>query len=195
MEMLINTALLTMMAAITVGIARQRNLFGAIILAGIYSFLMASILMLLDAPDVAMTEAAVGAGASTVFLIAALHLTGSREQKTMKTPVVPLFLALGVGAALVWGTVGLSPFGSPDAPIHKHVAPTYLTNVRTDSGIPNVVTAILADYRSFDTLGETVVVFTGAIGVMLLLRGSGRRRREEREAAEGKGTSETGERT
>ncbi len=186
MELLINTALLTLLAAVTIGIARQRNLFGAIILAGIYSFLMASLLILLDAVDVAMTEASVGAGVSTVFLLAALHLTRSLEQKSMKTPVVPLFVALCVGAALVWGTVGLSPFGTPDAPIHQHVAPTYLTNVVKDSGVPNVVTAILADYRGFDTLGETVVIFTGGIGVMLLLRGSGRKRREEREGAEGK---------
>jgi multicomponent Na+:H+ antiporter subunit B len=184
MELLINTALLTLLAIVTVGITRQRNLFGAVILSGIYSFLMASTFMLLDAPDVAMTEAAVGAGVSTVFLLAALHLTGSIEQKSIQTPAVPMFVALGVGAALVWGSVGLSPFGSPDAPIHQHVGPVYLANTQSDMGIPNVVTAVLADYRGFDTLGEVVVVFTAGIGVMLLLRGSGRRRREEREAAE-----------
>jgi len=44
-----------------------------------------------------------------------------------------------------------------------------------ETGVPNVVTAVLADYRSFDTLGETTVIFTAGIGVMLLLRGRRKR--------------------
>jgi multicomponent Na+:H+ antiporter subunit B len=184
MELLVNSVLLTLLAVVTVGIARQRNLFGAIILAGIYSFLMASVLIALDAVDVAMTEAAVGAGVSTVFLLAALHLTRSREQRSVHTAVLPLFVPLVVGAALVWGTIGLSPFGSPDAVIHKHVAPTYLADSKPVMGVPNVVTAVLANYRGYDTLGETAVIFTAGIGIMMLLRGPGRRRRAEREARE-----------
>jgi multicomponent Na+:H+ antiporter subunit B len=43
--------------------------------------------------------------------------------------------------------------------------------------VPNLVTAVLASYRGFDTLGEVTVIFTAGVGVMLLLgRGSGRRR-------------------
>ena len=71
--------LLTLLAAVTIGVVRTRNLFGVIVLAGIYSFLMASVLIVLDAVDVAMTEAAVGAGVSTVLLLATLHLTKSME--------------------------------------------------------------------------------------------------------------------
>lgn len=192
MELLINMVLLTLLAVVTVGISRQRNLFGAIILAGIYSFLMASLLIVLDAVDVAMTEASVGAGVSTVFLLAALHLTDSREQRSVHNSVLPMLLAVGVGAALIYGTFGLSPFGTPDAVIHKHVAPHYLTNSIKETGVPNVVTSTLADYRSFDTLGETTVIFTAGIGVMLLLRGPGRRRRAQRDAEaakSGKGAS------
>ena len=177
MELFINMVLLTMLAVVTVGISRQRNLFGAIILAGVYSFLMASLLIVLDAVDVAMTEASVGAGVSTVFLLAALHLTRSLEQRSMHRATLPMLVSLAVGAALVWGTLGLSPFGVPDAVIHKHVAPTYLADSIKDTGVPNVVTSTLADYRGYDTLGETTVIFTAGIGVMLLLRGSARRRR------------------
>jgi multicomponent Na+:H+ antiporter subunit B len=190
MEQLINMALLTLLAVVTVGIARQRNLFGAIILAGIYSFLMASVLIALDAVDVAMTEASVGAGVSTVFLLAALHLTRSLEQKSVHTAVLPLLLSLVVGAALVWGTIGLSPFGTPDAVIHKHVAPTYLADSVPVTGVPNVVTSTLANYRGYDTLGETTVIFTAGIGVMLLLRGSGRRRRIEQAREEARKAGE-----
>jgi multicomponent Na+:H+ antiporter subunit B len=174
-------ALLTMLAVVTVGIARQRNLFGVIILAGIYSFLMASLLVVLDAVDVAMTEASVGAGVSTVFLLAALHLTRSMEQKPHHSPVLPMIVAAGVGAVLVWGTIGLSPFGTADNLIHKHVAPKYLADSLKETMVPNVVTSVLADYRGYDTLGETTVIFTAGIGVMLLLKGR-RRRRSDTEA-------------
>ena len=180
MEALINMALLTLLAVVTVGIARQRNLFGVIILAGIYSFLMASLLVVLDAVDVAMTEASVGAGVSMVFLLAALHLTRSMEQKPHHSPVLPMIIAAGVGAALVWGTIGLSPFGTPDNVIHRHVAPKYLADSLRDTMVPNVVTSTLADYRGYDTLGETTVIFTAGIGVMLLLKGRRRRRTEAR---------------
>lgn len=192
METFINMVLLTLMAIVTVGIARQRNLFGVVILAGIYSFLMASVFIVLDAVDVAMTEASVGAGVSTVFFLAALHLAKRPEQKPSHTPLLPLLVSGGVGAALIWGTIGLSPFGSADAPIHLHVAPRYLAESVNETLVPNVVTSVLASYRGFDTLGETAVVFTGAIGVMLLLKG---RRRQRNEKAAGKsrtgGDSET----
>jgi multicomponent Na+:H+ antiporter subunit B len=183
-EVLINAVLLTLLAVITVAIARQRYLFGVVALAGIYSFLMASILIVLDAVDVAMTEAAVGAGVSTVFFLGALHLTRSVEQRPHHSAVLPLLVAVGVAAALIWGTIGLPPFGTPDAIIHRHVAPEYLANSVKDTMVPNVVTSTLASYRGYDTLGETTVVFTGAMGVMLLLRGrrrlgnSGTARRE-----------------
>lgn len=181
MEALINMVLLTLLAVVTVGIARQRNLFAVVVLAGIYSFLMASVMLVLDAVDVAMTEAAVGAGVSTVFLLAALHLVRSTEQKPHHTPVLPLLVVGVVGAALVWGSIGLSPFGSPDAPIHKHVAPKYLADSLKETLVPNVVTSTLADYRGYDTLGETTVVFTAGIGVMLLLRNFRRRTSSPRE--------------
>ncbi|HRD76034.1 MAG TPA: DUF4040 domain-containing protein [Hyphomicrobiaceae bacterium] len=180
-------ALLTLLAVVTVGIARQRNLFGAIILAGIYSFLMASLLVVLDAVDVAMTEASVGAGVSTVFLLAALHLARSMEQKPHHSPVLPMVVAVGVGAALFWGTVGLAPFGTPDNVIHKHVAPKYLADSLKETMVPNVVTSTLADYRGYDTLGETTVIFTAGVGVMLLLKG---RRRRKAEAQSAKARSE-----
>ncbi|MDX2201613.1 MAG: DUF4040 domain-containing protein [Hyphomicrobiaceae bacterium] len=177
METLINAVLLTLLAAITLAIVAQRSLFGVVILAGIYSLLMASVLIVLDAVDVAMTEASVGAGISTVVLLATLHLTKSREYPRPRTVVLPLFVSAVVGAALVWGTWGLPPFGTADAPIHKHTVPRYLAETIRETHVPNVVTSVLGDYRGYDTLGETTVIFTAGIGVMLLLRG--RRRKQD----------------
>ena len=175
MEAIINMALLTLLALVTVAIIAQRSLIGVVILASIYSFLMASVMIVLDAVDVALTEASVGAGISTVLLLGALHLTKTREISVPQTKIGPILLSLAVGVALVWGALVLPPFGDPNAPIHLHVAPYYLREAIIETHVPNIVTAILADYRGFDTLGETTVIFTAGIGVLLLLRGLRRR--------------------
>lgn len=174
-ETFVMMVLLTLLAAITIAIARQRNMFGVVILSGIYSFLMASVMIALDAVDVAMTEASVGAGISTVILLATLYLTGSTEYPQPRSVALPLFVSVIVGAALVWGTIGLPAFGLADAPIHTHVAPTFVEFSKRHEMPPNMVTAVLADFRSFDTLGETTVVFTAGIGVLLLLQGGWRK--------------------
>jgi multicomponent Na+:H+ antiporter subunit B len=175
MEALIVMALLTLLAVVTVAIIRQRSLFGVVILANIYSFLMASVLIVLDAVDVAMTEASVGAGVSTVILLATLHLIRTVEMRSVRPQVVPLLVAVATAGLLVWGTLGFPRFGTPEAVIHKHVAPRYLSETIKETNVPNAVTSVLASYRGYDTLGETTVIFTAGIGVMLLLRGARRR--------------------
>ena len=167
--------LLTMLAVVTIAILRQRSLFGVVILSGVYSFLMASVLIALDAVDVALTEASVGAGMSLVLMLSALHLCKSSEIKPWRSNIIPLGTSVVVGVAVVWATLSLPPFGSPDSPIQKHVAPRYLEKSIEETGVPNVVTSVLADYRGYDTLGETTVIFTAGIGVMLLLRGRRKR--------------------
>jgi multicomponent Na+:H+ antiporter subunit B len=163
-------ALLTMMAAVAVAIAVQRDLFAVVILAGAYSFLMATVLFALDAPDVAMTEASVGAGISTVLLLGALHLAKSVEMKPLRRPLLPLTVAVATGLVLAYGTLGLPAYYDPQAPIHTHVVPRYLEQGLKETGVPNIVTAVLASYRGYDTLGETTVVFTAGVGVVALLR-------------------------
>lgn len=174
------------MAIVTIGVVRVRNLFAVVILSGIYSFLMASVFIVLDAVDVAMTEAAVGAGVAIVLLLVTLYLTKTEELPPVNSFAMPLFVSAVTAAALIYGTLDLPPFGIADAPIHQHVGPYYLANSIKDTTVPNVVTAVLADYRSFDTFGEVIVVFTGAIGVLLLLKGRIRKHGSEaarREAA------------
>lgn len=163
------------MAVAVLALARNRNLFAVVVLAGVYSFLMATVLVALDAVDVAMTEAAVGAGVSTVLFLSALYLCKSEEAKPVHKPWLPLALSVAVGSALVYGTLGLPGFSDVEAPIHTHVAPRYLKDGLKETSVPNIVTAVLASYRGYDTLGETTVVFTAGAGVIALLR---RRRRD-----------------
>lgn len=162
--------------ALTVWVlGRSRSLFGVVILSGAYSFLMATVLVAMDAVDVAMTEASVGAGISTVLLLGALFLCNTEEARPVHKPWVPLLVVASVGALLVYGTFGLPEFSDPQAPIHQHVVPRYLNELKQEVAVPNVVTAVLASYRGYDTLGETTVVFTAGAGVVALLR---RRRKE-----------------
>jgi multicomponent Na+:H+ antiporter subunit B len=170
------------MAALTLGIALQRNLYAVVVLSGAYSFLMATALVALDAVDVAMTEASVGAGISTVLLLGALYLCGGEEAKPLTRPWLPLVIALVIAGALVYGTLGLPAFTDPSAPIHTHVVPRYLHDALKETGVPNVVTAVLASYRGYDTLGETTVVFTAGAGVIALLRRVRRRKSGEKKA-------------
>ena len=169
-ETAIVAALMGMLCAIAVAIAVHRNLFGVVVLFGAYSFIMATTLAALDAADVAMTEAAVGAGISTVLMLGALHLVKGLESKPTRGAIGPLVVVLLAGALVVYGTLGLPRFSDPHAPIHTHVAPRYLEQGLQETGVPNIVTAVLASYRGYDTLGETTVVFTAGIGVIALLR-------------------------
>lgn len=152
-----------------IAVLQIRDLFAVVMLSGIYSLLSASLFLDLDAVDVAFTEAAVGAGISTLLFLASLKLVGRFEQKPLYKPALALGVVLVTGALLIYGTLDMPHFGLADAPAHLHVAPRYINDSMGEVGVPNVVTSILASYRGFDTLGETVVVFTAGIGVMSLL--------------------------
>ncbi len=165
-----------MLVATAVTIIRTRKLMSAVMLMGFYSLLCSCIFMVLDAVDVAFTEAAVGAGVSTIFFLAAIAIVGRTSKPTLpgKT-VVPLIACIATGALLFYASFDMPYFGSADAPVHQHVAPRYLEDSPQEVGPPNVVTSVLASYRGYDTFGEVGVVFTAFIGVLLLL-GAGTRR-------------------
>lgn len=165
--------LLTLLAAIMIGIVRVRNLFSVVVLTGVYSFTMASVLLVLDAVDVAMTEASVGAGIATVLMLSALHLTKTEEARPVHSIALPLFVAAVTAGVLLWGVEPIPDFGDAAAPVQS-AGPDYVARSVAETGIPNVVTAVLASYRGFDTLGEVTVIFTAGIGVLLLLKRSRR---------------------
>lgn len=186
----INIALLVMLFAIGIAIARMRQLFVIVMLSGLYSLISAAWFVALDAVDVAFTEAAVGAGISTALMLGAMLLT-VREAKP--TPglfkLAPLAICIATGIVLVYASFGLPVYGDPNAAPIQHVAGDYLTDTYSDIGVPNIVTAVLASYRGFDTLGETGVIFAAGVAVALLI-GFGERSlsasRRERDEGEDK---------
>jgi multicomponent Na+:H+ antiporter subunit B len=168
---LINFTLLVILAATALAIARMRALYEATMLTALFSLVSATLFVLLDAVDVAFTEAAVGVGISTVLLLGVLALTRSWEAVTPPRRHLPALAAVILtGATLGYASQDLPAFGAADSPIQSHpVTDTYLHRSQQDIGIPNTVTAVLASYRALDTLGELVVVFTAGIAVLSLL--------------------------
>ncbi len=92
--------------------------------------------------------------------------------------ILSLIVAVITGTALIYGTLDMPKWGDPQSPASTHVSPYYLNHSLEHTATPNVVTSVLADYRGYDTFGETVVIFTAGMACILLLK-AGRRRREK----------------
>jgi multicomponent Na+:H+ antiporter subunit B len=188
---------LTLLMGLSIAAVRVRDLLAATAMLGAYSLMMAVLWCQMNALDVAFTEAAVGAGISTVLMLAALLRVGSDESKAERGPILrsPLLtmqdrvsgaterqarwrsvggvvVCLMVGAALFYGTADMPPVGDASSPANTHpqVAEHYLNKSKEEVGPPNVVTSVLGDYRGYDTMGETCVIFTAALCVLMLLR-------------------------
>ena len=165
---------LTLIAILTL---RMQHLFAVVMLSGAFSLVSALLFILFDAVDVAFTEAAVGAGVSTVLMLSTMALTSRVQKHNDQKNYIPLFVSIFAGILLIYGTLDMPNFGEENTPSQLHLANQYLSDTPKSIGIPNVVTAILASYRGFDTLGEVGVVFTAGVGVVLLLSGLRKKRK------------------
>jgi multicomponent Na+:H+ antiporter subunit B len=152
-----------------------RDVLAAIVAFAAYSLGLALLWLTLRAPDVALTEAAIGAGVTTVLFVLALTKTvrPPPEKSTFKRVDWPAAVVTVVLAgALLWTVPAIPPIGSPDAPAwaDPNVTQFYLANAYDQTGVENVVTAVLAAYRGFDTFGEAVVVFAAGVSVLVVLK-------------------------
>jgi multicomponent Na+:H+ antiporter subunit B len=169
MIILFGVFLLTLLVITALAIVQTESLFAAVILTGIFSLLMAANFFLLDAADVALTEAAIGAGISTVLFLGALALTGERERGKSTNRLIALGVVTVTTLIVIYATFDKPRLGDAEAPVHQHVGPWYLEKTPELIDIPNSVTAVLGSFRGYDTLGEVFVVFTAGIGVLFLL--------------------------
>ncbi|MBO6797178.1 MAG: DUF4040 domain-containing protein [Maricaulis sp.] len=172
--------LIAMLLAVGFAIVRLRNLFAVVMLTGVYSLLSAAWFVSLDAVDVAFTEAAVGAGISTVLMLGAMLLTAREAEPAGAGRHWAAFAVVAVaGLALFFAIPDMPVYGDAHSPANAGVGMEYMTRTPNEISVPNVVTAVLASYRGYDTFGEVVVIFTAALGVILLLGfGNGRKKGE-----------------
>lgn len=174
----LDAALFLVMIVTAVLALRTRDLLAAVGLMSVFSLTAALLFTGMQALDVTFVEAGLGAGVTGVLLIAAVART-TREaappQRARRGAVVaiPIVVLLGIVWVTTWG---LPDRGQVDAPASRGAAPVYIERSLADTETPNVVAAILADYRGHDTLGETLVIVTSAAGVAVVLM-----RRDEEE--------------
>ncbi len=176
---MIDFILLFFLVVCAIAAVRMKDLLSAVIILGAYSLIMAVVWTRMNAVDVAFTEAAVGAGITTVLLLAALSRTQrseadpppseGRTQSKYQT-LFSLIIVIVTGAVLIYGTIDMPDYGDPDAPANLHVSSAYIERSYKETGVVNFVTAVLASYRGYDTLGEVTVIFIAGTCVILLLR-------------------------
>ncbi|MES3162350.1 MAG: DUF4040 domain-containing protein [Halorubrum sp.] len=153
--------------------ALARDVLAAVIVFGAYSLGMAALYTFYRAPDVAMTEAAISAGVTTILLLLTLAKTTRVEYdaafESVNLPAAGAAGLLFVGLLLT--TVEIPAVGDPDAPVWSNVDVTqwYISETYAETGVENAVMAVLAAFRGFDTFGEAVVVFAAGIAALVVL--------------------------
>lgn len=172
MNLWLDIPFLVLVITLAIMAIRAQRLLYAIVTLGAYGFVLALEWSLMGAVDVAFTEAVIGAGVWTVFMLSAITQTGEerigRTNRTRLRPGAALAL-IALGGLLVASAVQISAFGDPSSPASTRVSPYYIENAVADTATPNMVTAVLGDYRSVDTMMEVGVVFAAAMAIALIL--------------------------
>jgi multicomponent Na+:H+ antiporter subunit B len=154
---------------ITLGMIFTKSLLRLILLMSLSSLSLCICYLLMDAPDVAMTEAALGSCLSTVILLSvAARVCGDLGVHNSRS--IAFITCCLFGVCLLHAGMDMPCFGDPSSPVQMHINRYFLENTKSDIGTPSFVTAILASYRGFDTLGETVVILVAMFAVLLILK-------------------------
>lgn len=171
----IDIILLALLVLTALAVNQQRNLFATVMLMAIYSLLCAALFVCLDAVDVAFTEASVGAGIATILFLATLARASYADSEKIKVSWPGLAIVSVCAVLLIYGIADIPGFGVADNPVQTYLDDKYIKASISEIGVPNLVTSVLASYRGYDTLGETTVIFTAGISVLMLLgRGKGK---------------------
>ncbi|MDR2167521.1 MAG: DUF4040 domain-containing protein [Clostridiales bacterium] len=183
--------LLIFLIVCAIAVSATKKLISAVIVFMSFSIVMSVIWILLESPDVALTEAAIGAGITSVLFFLVINRINrtivekparieTSEERAEKRPKIAKLnkLYIAVGVVLAVNIIGvllvtlshLGDFGSPYRAPANEVYRLYIEGARYDTGALNVVASILYGYRSFDTLGEAFVLFAAIIAIIILLK-------------------------
>ena len=126
--------------------------------------------LLMDAPDVAMTEVALGSCLATCILLNFIKMLKTSPLIIKNNRIIPaVIICLLFSATLIWVMFDLPEYGDPTTALHTHLGKYYTTNTRIEIGTPSLAAGILASYRGYDTLGETSVILIAGLAVLLIL--------------------------
>lgn len=174
MIIIAKSVLLLFLLIISFAILFANNFIFEVIYLSVFSLLMSLLYLVMKAPDVAITEAAVGACITTLLLLRAIWTANEKDTKPdlrfKAKQFITIIIVCITGMTLLYALPELPQYGDIDSLANNDVYQFYLQNTESEFGFPNVITAILAGFRGYDTLGETVVIFTSSISVLLLLK-------------------------
>lgn len=155
----------------------------AIIIFTAYSLIMSLVWVIIKSPDLAITEAAVGAGiTSLLFYVTLSSVDELKEFEHMGFKKKPdkknskAFTGVGVAITVVivilllFSVSNLPPYGSAENPSVNQVFDRYVESGVTETGAINLVASVILDYRAFDTFGEAIMIFTALMAVMMLVK-------------------------
>jgi multisubunit Na+/H+ antiporter MnhB subunit len=153
-----------------------KNLLSAVICIGAAGFGGSLIFLFLKAPDIAITQIVVEILALVILIRVTISrdktfISGDREFFGVIVSVV-ILLAIALVGTRVFDSVG--EFGTPafvsKSNGEKTASETYIKDGLEDTGAANLVSAVILDYRAYDTLGEATVLFTSILGALVILR-------------------------
>ena len=187
--------LLIFLLAAAFAVCLSKHLIASVIIYGGFSTVLSIMWVLLAAPDIAITEAAVCTGISGVLFFVALKRIGitDAEYKKAKNKAAlekqekdggrkglrfffnALYFVIcgSLTSILIYTASRLPPFGDPSNPTNNEVSRRFIEQGVQDTGALNAVSAMLWSYRSFDTFGEACVLFASVCSILILLRGGG----------------------
>ena len=188
----IEAVLLGFLLIAAVAVCVMRRLLASVIIFTSFSIVMSVLWILLAAPDLAITEAAVGTGISGVLFFVVLRRIqvmekeyreeegrlhrrkrkpgGWRQFLRLFYNTLSVIVCLGITSVLLFTTSKLPAFGNPGNPANNEVSKRYIEYGVQDTGAVNIVASMILDYRAFDTFGETCVLFAAVCAILVLLR-------------------------
>jgi len=154
-----------------------KDLLSSVVAVGAVGLALSMTFLILKAPDVAITQLVVELLALIILIRATLKRDlpfSTSGRWYFNTFVTAAFIAVFLTAAAL-ALKDLPAFGHP----LMRVAGTYLREGLARTGATNIVAAVILDFRAFDTLGEATVLFTAVIGVLTVVRRTGRKAETE----------------
>ncbi|MFB6223014.1 MAG: DUF4040 domain-containing protein [Haloarcula sp.] len=172
---LIEAVLLVFVLGCAIGAAVLRDVLASLMAFAAYSLGISIIWVMLEAPDVGLTEAAVGAGIMTIlFLVALANTVRPQADRLFESVRFRTIAFVGAFVLVMAATVPALPAvgasGAANPVVSGEVTQYYINNAYAETEVHNAVTAVLAAYRGFDTLGEAVVVFSAGVAALTVLR-------------------------
>lgn len=160
------------LAFTTYAIVFSRSLINSIIFMSSGSVLLMLCYLLMDAPDVSMTEAAIGSSLSTILLLRFVYNVNETIHSSCKlhNKIIGVFISGLLLFIMMYALYDITPYGDLNHSFHSHISKYYIENTYKDIGVSSFVAAILASYRGYDTLGETTVILTAAVAIAVILR-------------------------